>query len=134
MTEEKTNNNNLIATAAANASAAASSAAQAASSAANNAQIAAKAAAESATAIAVVATDTSWMKKSLSGIEQKLNEMDKAFVTASQHTEIVKIVDNHEVRLNSLETEKTRIVLLLSVATGILTLLVSLLVWHIVGR
>lgn len=100
----KTDTTQVVATAAANASAAASSAAQAANTAANNAQIAAKAAADSATAIAVVATDTSWMKKSLSGIEEKLNEMDKAFVTAAQHREVTDIQEDHEKRIRTLET------------------------------
>jgi hypothetical protein len=121
----------LMSEAASNATAAAKSAADAATSAADNARIAAKAAAESATAIAVVATDTSWMKKSLTGIETILEEMRNSFVTAAQHAEITKTVDNHETRLNTLEMEKTRITLLLSVASGILMLLVSLLVYHL---
>ena len=121
----------LIATAAANATSAANSAASAAASAAENARVAAKAAAESATAIAVVATDTSWMKKSLAGIENTLSEMRDAYVTSSQHAEVLKQIENHEDRLVILETEKTRITLLLSVSAAILTLLVSLLVYHL---
>ncbi len=121
----------LISTAAANATSAANAAAEAAASAAENARVAAKAAAESATAIAVVATDTSWMKKSLSGIEQTLNDMSKAFVTAAQHEEVLKLLTSHENRLNTLETEKTRITVLLSISGAILTLLVSLLIYHL---
>jgi hypothetical protein len=44
-----------------------------------------------------------------------------------------KIAD-HEIRLTNLETEKTKTTVLLSIGIGILTLLVSLLVWHLVGR
>jgi len=129
MTEKK--DTSLVAAAASNASAAASAAATAAASAASNAQIAAKAAAESATAIAIVATDTTWMKKSLSGIEQTLDEMGKSFVTASQHLEIIKFIDNHENRLNSLETEKTKVTVMLGIGVSIVTLLVSLLIYHL---
>jgi hypothetical protein len=120
-----------ITAAAVNASSAANAAATAAASAAQNAAIAAKAAAESATAIAVVATDTSWMKKSLEGIEVTLNEMSKAFVTAAQHAGVLKCIDDHEARLTSLETEKTRLLVLVSVVGGILTILISLLVYHL---
>lgn len=98
----------LISAAAANATAAASAAATAAASAAENARLAAKAAAESATAIAVVATDTSWMKKSLSGIEVTLEEMRNQFVTAPQHADVIKTIDSQEERLKKLE-EKTNI-------------------------
>jgi hypothetical protein len=121
----------LIANAAANASIAAREAATAAAKAAENAAIAAKAAAESATAIAVVATDTSWMKKSLSRVEESLTEMSRNFVTSAQHADVVKSIDDHETRLNSLETEKTRVTLLLAVSGFILSSLVALLVYHI---
>jgi hypothetical protein len=127
-------NNLNIALAANNAAAAAKAASEAASSAAANAVVAAKAAADSATAIAVVATDTSWMKKSLAGIEQTLDEMRNAYVSTSQHNEVLRQLENHEQRLNGLETEKTRVTVLLATGIGILTLLVSLLVWHLVGR
>ena len=130
MTRDK--DTSLIANAASNASEAARFAADAAAKAADNAAIAAKAAAESATAIAVVATDTSWMKKSLVGIETTLNDMTKVFVTSTQHMEVIKSIDDHEIRLNSLETEKTRTTVLLSIGVGILTLLVSLLTYHLV--
>ena len=114
-----------------NASAAALSASEAAKTAADNAMIAAKAAADSATTIAVVATDTSWMKKSLEGIEMTLDQMQKAYVTASQHLELVKRLDEHEIRLNTLETSNTRLNVMLVIGSGILTFLVGLLIFHI---
>jgi hypothetical protein len=120
-----------VSVAANNAALAAKNASDSALAASHNAEIAAKAAAESATAIAVVATDTSWMKKSLTRVEETLNEMGKSFITYSQHQEVVKSVDDHEVRLNCLETEKTRITLLLSVSGFILTILIGLLVYHL---
>lgn len=133
----KDNSNAVIAAAshaAENASAAALSAAEAARTAAGNAAIAAKAAADSATTIAVVATDTSWMKKSLEGIELTLNEMNKAFVTSAQHAEVIKRLDEHEIRLVNVETSNTRSTVLLSIGIGILSLLTSLLIWHILGK
>ena len=89
--------------AAQNAAAAALAAAEAAKTASENASTAAKAASDSATAIAVVATDTSWMKKTLVSIEETLNEMSKQFVTAAQHAEVCKSIQDHEDRLRSLE-------------------------------
>jgi Flp pilus assembly protein TadG len=123
-----------ISQAANNAALAAKNASDAARSASDNAAIAAKAAAESATAIAVVATDTSWMKKSLSGIENTLEEMRNNYVTMPQHAELIKELENHEGRIITLETERTRVTVLLSIGIGILGLLVSLLVYHLIGR
>jgi hypothetical protein len=122
-----------VATAANNAALAAKNASEAASQASQNAAVAAKAAADSATAIAVVATDTSWMKKSLTGIEATLNDMSKAFVTAVQHQEVCKNISDHEIRLTALEGANIKNVVLLSVGIGILTLLTSLIVYHVVG-
>lgn len=45
----------------------------------------------------------------------------------------IKIAD-HELRINSLETSNTRQTVMLSIGIGILSLLVSLLIWHIVGK
>ena len=126
-----TKDTSLIANAAANASIAAREAATAAAKAAENAAIAAKAAAESATAIAVVATDTSWMKKSLSRVEESLSEMSKSFVSAVQHAELVKRVDDHEIRITKAETEHTKITVLLSIASVIMSTLVALLIYHL---
>ena len=42
-------------------------------------------------------------------------------------------INDHETRINSLETAKTRQTVLLSVGIGILTLLVSLMIYHIMG-
>ena len=120
--------------AAQNAAAAALSAVEASKEAAVNASVAAKAAADSATAIAIVATDTSWMKGTLSRVEATLNEMSKAFVTAAQHTEVLKRLDEHEERINKLDSSNIRQTLLLSVGTAILSLLVGLMVWHIVYK
>ena len=117
--------------AAENAASAAASAAEAAKTAANNAAVAAKAAADSATAIAVVATDTSWMKKSLEGIEVTLNEMNKAFVTAVQHADVLKQLADHEIRIKAGENTDTRITVMLSLGITVMSLLVSLLVWHL---
>lgn len=44
-----------------------------------------------------------------------------------------KIAD-HEVRINTLETNNTRTTVLLSIGIGILGILVSLLIWHLVGK
>jgi hypothetical protein len=79
----------------------------------------------------IINTNMEWIKKSLSGIETKLETMDKAFVTASQHTELCNKVADHEVRINSLETNHTRTTVLLSIGIGILGILVSILVYHI---
>lgn len=43
-------------------------------------------------------------------------------------------INDHEVRLNALETNNTKITVMLGIGIGILTLLVSLLVWHLVGK
>jgi len=120
--------------AAENAAAAALSASNAARTAADNAAIAAKAAAESATAIAVVATDTSWMKKSLEGIELTLNEINKAFVTSVQHEEVLKKLDNHENRINNIEDSNARLLVLVGIGGTILGIFFYLLINHLLGK
>jgi hypothetical protein len=129
---ETTTNLNNISSAANSAAQAAKNASESATIASQNAAIAAKAAAESATAIAVVATDTSWMKKSLTGIENTLQEMRNQYITTSQHLELTKLVESHETRINSLETEKTRIIVLSGVTGTILMILLGLLINHLV--
>lgn len=109
----------------------AAAAAAAAALASTNAQEAAKVAANSASIIAVVANDVLWMKKSLIGIENKLEEMTKVFVTESQHQEVCKNIEDHEVRLNNLETSNTRLTVMLVIGSSILTVLVSLLIFHL---
>lgn len=79
----------------------------------------------------IINTNMEWIKKSLSGIEIKLETMDKAFVTSSQHVELCSKVSDHETRLNTLETSHTRTTVLVSIGIGILTILVSLLTYHI---
>jgi len=81
--------------------------------------------------IAIVGNNVEWMKKSLSTIEGKLNEMDKAFVTAAQHAEVIKSIDDHETRINGLESNNTKNTVLLVVGSGILSFLVGLLIWHL---
>lgn len=54
-------------------------------------------------------TNIEWMKKSLTGIEEKLNEMDKAFVTAAQHALVLAAIEDHEKRLRYVETNLTRV-------------------------
>jgi hypothetical protein len=123
-----------VAQAASNASEAAHSAAEAASQASQNAQIAAKAVAESATAIAVVATDTSWMKKSLVGIEDTLKKIQDNFPTRQEHNDLLKITNNHEVRIKRLEDHNLKNTVLLGIGIGILSLLASLMIYHIIGK
>ena len=116
-----------IATATAHASQAANAAATAAAAAASNAQIAAKAAADSATAIAVVATDTSWMKKSLAGIEETLRVISSDFVSNSRFLESEKNQNDMEKRLRVIEENMWKWIGSASAIGAILTTVVSYL-------
>jgi hypothetical protein len=80
----------------------------------------------------IISNDISWMKKSLTGIELTLAKMNDAFVTAAQHTEVVRVQEDHEVRIRSNETNITRIltwgtaaVLLLGIAEFLLNMFVK---------
>lgn len=44
-----------------------------------------------------------------------------------------KQISDHEIRITSLETDKTKTTVMLSIGVGILTLLVSLLTYHLLG-
>jgi uncharacterized protein YycO len=45
-----------------------------------------------------------------------------------------KQIDDHEVRINSLETSKTKQNTTMAIGIGILSLLVTLLIWHLTGK
>ena len=113
----------LISQAAANASEAAHRAAEAAATAAENATIAAKSASDSAIVINGVATDTSWVKKSLERVELTLNEMQKAYVTAVQHQDVLKRLDTLETKVTALEFWRAALVASWGVAVVIITFL-----------
>ena len=75
-----------------------------------------------------MATDTSWMKKSLGGIEEKLNEMDKAFVTAAQHSEVLAQLKDHEDRIRKIEDNLGKWIGAAGVIIFLITVAVSFLV------
>ena len=70
--------------------------------------------------------------KNAGGFWNTLEEMRNNYVTFAQHTELIKLLENHEQRIVSMETDRTRTTVLLSVGIGILTLLTSLLIYHLV--
>lgn len=43
-------------------------------------------------------------------------------------------IASHEIRIVTLENTDTRVTVMLSIGVGILTLLISLLIWHLVGK
>lgn len=65
-------------------------------------------------------------------LETKMDGLKEDIRLLSDGT--AKQINDHEIRLNALETEKTRTTVMLSIGVGILGLLVSLLVWHLVGK
>ena len=79
----------------------------------------------------IINTNMEWIKKSLEAIQTKLETMDKAFVTASQHQEVLTAIAGHETRLNDVEKSNTKSNVLLSIGIGILSLLTSLLIYHL---
>lgn len=122
---------NTATEAARNASAAALSASQAAKAASENAVIAAKAAADSAQNIAVVMTDTSWIKESVKSISTQLYEMTKGFVTSAQHVEVEKRIDDLELWSETQKTSNTRLTVMLSIGVAILGVILTLTINHI---
>jgi DNA-binding ferritin-like protein len=67
------------------------------------AKTAADLAAKTAESTTEIRTNMVWMMKSLSSIEQTLGEMQKSFVTAVQHTEVLKVQRDHEQRMRTIE-------------------------------
>ncbi len=94
------------------------------------AKTAADLAAKTAETTTEIKTNMTWMMKSLSSIEQTLSAMSKAFVTASQHQEVIKRQDEQEIRIVSLETEKTRMTVLVGGLIAIETSLAALVSYH----
>lgn len=122
---------NAATEAAKNASSAALSASEAAKTASENAAIAAKAAADSAQNIAVVMTDTSWIKDSVKSIGQQLNDLTKGFVTATQFAEISKDVVDLQLWSETQKTSNTRIGATLAIGTALLGVILTLVINHI---
>ena len=50
-----------------------------------------------------IRTNMAWIMKSLSSIEQTLGEMQKSFVTSTQHIEVLKVQRDHEERMRAIE-------------------------------
>jgi hypothetical protein len=86
---------------------AATLAAQTAAKAADLASLAATTATALATktaeTTAVMSNDITWMKQSLSGIEQTLKEINGTFVTNERFAEVEKNVMDHEDRIRNVE-------------------------------
>ena len=99
-------------------------------------------ASKTAESMAAISTDISWIKQSLSNIELKLGEMQKAFVTATQHTEVLKRLDDIEPRVTKLEFWRSTLIASWGVAAALLTFFyfqlaqpfISEVVRHINGR
>ncbi len=102
-----------------------SSAAASAAAAGNTATAAALAASKASEAIATISTDLSWMKKSLSGIEQTLKEMSGVFVSTTIFSENQKMTDDHETRIRSIENNMGKWMGAIGVITFIITIAVS---------
>lgn len=86
---------------------------------------------KTAEATAVISNDIGWIKKSLSGIEETLKIMSGSFVSNETFEGLKKVANDLESRVNSLETERTRITVLLGVSGFILSTLIGLVVYHI---
>jgi len=72
-------------------------------------------------------TNMEWMKKSLEGIESKLNEMDKAFVTSSQHRDVLIVQKDHEDRLRKMEDNQGKWLGAIAIITFIISMLIPYL-------
>ena len=80
-------------------------------------------ASKTAESMAVIGTDIGWMKQSLVAIEAKLNEMDKAFVTAAQHATVTTELEDHETRIRKIEDNQGKWMGAIAVITFVVTLL-----------
>jgi len=110
----------------------ATSTAQKATDVANTAaKVATELASKTAESNGVINTNMEWIKKGLGDIQLKLDQMDKAFVTAAQHQEVLNAIDGHEKRICKVETTNTRLNVLISIGIGILSILVGMLVYHL---
>ena len=71
---------------------------------------AAELAAKTAETTTRIETNMGWMMKSLTNIETTLAEMQKAFVTAVQHAEVIKRLDIVEPKVEHLEFWRTALI------------------------
>jgi hypothetical protein len=85
-------------------------------------------ASKTAESMAVIGTDIGWMKQSLVAIETKLDQMDKAFVTAAQHAEVCSEIADHETRIRKIEDNQGKWMGAIAVITFVVTIAVSFLV------
>ena len=76
----------------------------------------------------IISNDISWMKKSLTGIEMTLAKMNDAFVTAAQHAEVCRQLEDHEKRIRKIEDNQGKWMGAIAVITFVVTIAVSFLV------
>ena len=83
--------------------------------------------------LAVNSSETINIKNSITEIKTDIREIKNNGVTQEQHKDLIKNLDEKEIRITVLESSKTSTQILLSIGIGILTLLTSLLIYHLVG-
>jgi hypothetical protein len=74
---------------------------------------------------------TSNVKIAIGEIKVDIREIKNNSVTQEQHKELTELIKDHEKRVFALENSKISITILLSIGTGILTLLTSLMIYHL---
>ena len=107
---------------------AAETAAKAADLATTTAATAVALATKTAETTGIISNDISWMKKSLTGIEVTLAKMNDAFVTAAQHSEVVRVIEDHEARIRKIEDNLGKWIGAAGVIIFLITVAVSFLV------
>ena len=107
---------------------AAETAAKAADLATTTAATAVALATKTAETTGIISNDISWMKKSLTGIELTLAKMNDAFVTAAQHAEVCRQLEDHEKRIRKIEDNQGKWMGAIAVITFVVTIAVSFLV------
>ena len=82
---------------------------------------------------ATVQNDITWMKKSLTGIEQTLKDMNSAFVTQSAFQDTANTTTDHEKRLRTIEENMWKWIGIFTILSVALSTTVATIVKNFIG-
>ena len=84
------------------------------------------------TSLAVNTTETQNIKETINEVKTDVKEMKKNYINQEQHNELIKRVSTLEDKTEAQENSTTTLKVMMTIGVGLLTLLTSILVYHIV--
>jgi seryl-tRNA synthetase len=84
------------------------------------------------TSLAVNTSETQNIKDTINEVKSDVKEMKKNYINQEQHNELIKRVSALEDKTEAQENSTTTLRVMITIGIGILTLLTSVLIYHVV--